>query len=249
MRLWLADRKIPTIGGLGAAAAAIVLVLGLHTWRNYEATGGKVAPLGLGNGISMWEGISQFGDTLGTLYGDARLAEKEGYATWAYPDGVDRDRARFAEAVSIIRQNPGFYAVHMIKRIPVLLTPDWIMSRKFAPSLMDHLREREGNSIGSYVAAYPAAAAARALVIGLQWATLALCAIALLRGPVRRRWVIEAGGRARRLLWLPFAIIAYYIVIHIPTNTEARYFYPAIPVVLMLASAGWEMKGKTISNF
>ena len=227
--VWLADRKLPSIGALGSATAAIVLVLGLHTWRNYEATEGNIAPLGLGNGISMWEGISQFGDTLGTLYGDMRLAEKEGYASWAYPDGIERDRARFAEALGIIRDNPGFYMLHMFKRIPVLLTPDWIMTRKFAPSLMEHLQEQKGNSIGSYVSAYPGAAATRALVIGLQWASLALAAVVMFR------------IRPLRLVWFPSAVIVYYIAVHIPTNTEARYFYPVIPFVLMLASTGWDL--------
>jgi 4-amino-4-deoxy-L-arabinose transferase-like glycosyltransferase len=234
--LWLADRRWPSIAGLGSVAAVIVLVLGLHTWRNYEATGGQIAPLGLGNGISLWEGISQFGDTLGTLYGDTRLAEKEGYATWAYPDGVARDRARMSEAVGIIAANPGFYAVHMLKRIPVLLTPDWIMSNRYAPSLMAHLREREGNSIATYVTAFPAAAAARALVILLQWGTLILGAIAMWR------------TRSAQLLWVPFAVIAYYILVHLPTNTEARYFYPAIPFALMLAAEGWESVRRSVRS-
>ncbi len=234
--VWLVDRRLPSIAALGTAAAAIVLVLGLHTWRNYEATGGKIAPLGLGNGISMWEGISQFGDTLGTLYGDDRLAEREGYAQWAYPNGVERDRARMSEAVRIILDHPGFYAVHMLKRIPVLLTPDWIMSNRYAPSLMSHLREREGNSIVSYVLSYPVAAGARALVIFLQWVTLVLVALAM-------RSVGE-----RPLMWIPFGVIAYYIVIHLPTNTEARYFYPAIPFVLMLASEALEILRSTAKH-
>lgn len=225
--IWLADRRWPSLAGLGAAAAAMVLVLGLHTWRNHEVTEGRLLPLGLGNGISMWEGISQFGDTLGTLYGDTRLAEKEGYRTWAYPDGIDRDQARMREAVGIILDNPGFYAVHMLKRVPVLLTPDWIMSNRYAPSLMAHLREREEHSIVSYVAAYPVAAAARATVIVLQWATLLLAAFAMRNVGVRP------------LMWVPFGVIAYYILVHLPTNTEARYLYPAIPFVLMLAAEGW----------
>ncbi len=234
--VWLADRTWPSIGGLAAAAAAVVLVLGLHTWRNYEVTGGRIQPLGLGNGISMWEGISQFGDTLGTLYGDARLADKEGYPTWAYPNGIDRDRARMSEAVGIILDHPGFYALHMLKRVPVLLTPDWIMSNRYAPSLMAHLRERQGNSIFTYLSAHPLAAATRAFVIVLQWASLVLAAIAFFR------------VRPRRLLWIPFAVIAYYILVHVPTNTEARYLYPAIPFVLLLASEALEILRSTTKH-
>ncbi len=232
--IWLADRRWPSISSLAAVTAAIVLVIGLHTWRNYGATGGRILPLGLGNGISMWEGISQFGDTLGTLYGDTRLAEQEGYPTWAYPDGIDRDRARMREAVGIILDHPGFYAVHVLKRIPVLLTPDWIMSNRYAPSLMAHLKERDGHTIMSYVAAHPVAAAARAMVIVFQWATLVLAVLAM------------RGVGTRQLLWIPFAVIAYYIVVHLPTNTEARYLYPAIPFVLMLAAEALEILRSTI---
>ena len=62
------------------------------------------------------------------------------------------------------------------------------------------------------------------LLILLQYATLALAALAL------------ASRKSSRLLWLPGLMILYYVCIHIPTNTEARYFYPVLPFVLLLAS-------------
>jgi 4-amino-4-deoxy-L-arabinose transferase-like glycosyltransferase len=209
--------------------AGVIIIVGAHTVRNFGATGGKIVPIGLGNGISLWEGISQFGDTLGTLYGDERLAALEGYAQWAYPDGIERDRIRFQTAVEIIRQHPAWYAGVMLKRIPVLLTPDWIMTRKFAPSLKEYLEASPGNSISAYVASYPFASLIRLLLTLLQYGTLLLSAIALVKD-----W-------RNMLLWFPGLIIFYYIILHIPTNAEARYFYPAIPIILLLASHAWDL--------
>ncbi|MBI3111696.1 MAG: glycosyltransferase family 39 protein [Ignavibacteriales bacterium] len=216
------------IKGIVALLAGVLFVMGAHTARNYGATGGKILPLGLGNGISMWEGISQFGDTLGTVYGDERMARLEGYRSWAYPNGIERDRQRFREAVDIILAHPVWYAGMMVKRFPVLLTPDWIMTRKFAPSLKEFLDAPPGNTVGSYVAAYPGPTLIRVILVLLQYASLLLALYAL--------WM----NRRNRLLWLPALVIFYYIVIHLPTNTEARYFYPVIPLVLLLASLGWQ---------
>ena len=214
--------------GMMLFLGAIGLIVAVHTARNYDATGGKIVPLGLGNGISMWEGISQFGDTLGTVFGDERMVAREGYRQWAYPNGVERDRERFSEAVGILMAHPGFYAVHMLKRIPVLLIPDWIMTNKFHPSLKIFLSQSPGNTILDFVKSYPFASLLRAALILLQLGTLILAAVAVLRTP------------REPLLWIPALVISYYIVIHLPTNTEARYFYPAIPFTLLLASVGWD---------
>jgi len=66
------------------------------------------------------------------------------------------------------------------------------------------------------------------LLVLLQYGALVLAVIAV------------AKDARNKLLWFPVLLILYYIVIHIPTNTEARYFYPAIPLLLLLASHGWE---------
>ena len=204
--------------------AGMVFVIGLHTARNYSATDGRFLPLGLGNGISMWEGISQFGDAFGTVYGDQRMTRLEGYRSWAYPDGIDRDQKRFREALTIIGDHPFWYAGVMVRRIPVLLTPDWIMTNSVSPSLKEYLDGSPDHTIGSYLLTYPWASLTRALLILLQYATLALAALAL------------ASRKSSRLLWLPGLMILYYVCIHIPTNAEARYFYPVLPFVLLLAS-------------
>jgi 4-amino-4-deoxy-L-arabinose transferase-like glycosyltransferase len=215
----------------------VTLIVGGHTVRNYRVTGGEILPLGLGNGISMWEGISQFGDTLGTLYGDERLAQLEGYKGWAYPDGIERDRKRFREAIGIILDHPIWYTGVMLKRLPVLLTPDWIMTRKFTPSLKQFLDENPRATVWEYASKYPLATLIRIALLLLQYATLFLALFATLQ------------NLKNFPLFLPAVVIFYYIIIHIPTNTEARYFYPAIPFVLLLASHGWEiMRQKRAKN-
>lgn len=215
--------------GIALLFAGVAVVVGAHTVRNYSASGEQIVPLGLGNGISMWEGISQFGDTLGTVFGDERVAELESYRSWGYPDGVERDRRRFREAVQIILDHPVWYAGMIAKRIPVLLTPDWIMTRKFAPSLKEFVDSASERTVWDYVKAYPFPSVIRALLILLQYSSLALAGYAFVK------------DSQNRLLYFPALIIFYYIVIHIPTNTEARYFYPVIPFVLLLASRGLDL--------
>ena len=214
--------------------AGVVLVVGLHTVRNYDVTG-EIAPLGLGNGVSMWEGISQFGDTLGTVYGDEKMAEREGYRDWAYPNGVERDRKRFGEAVKIISENPAWYAGVMMKRIPVLLTPSMNITPYPMVPVREFMRSPENTAL-AYFLLNPLPVAVRLLVVLLQYLSLVLAVYAL--------WVHLGNG----LLWLPAAVIAYYVIIHLPTNTESRYFYPVIPLVLMLAASGFEKKKEFVSD-
>ncbi len=211
---------------LNATASFVVgaaVVVGIQTGRNYRVTDGAVLLLGLGNGISMWEGISQFGDTLGTVYGDVRMTEREGYRSWAYPNGIERDRTRFREALRIIREHPGWYATLMARRVPVLLTPDWILTRRYALSLKDYLDETPGGTVVSFLREHPFAAGIRGLLILLQYGSLIVAVMVLLR------------RRSDRWVWIPGLIIFYYVAVHIPTNAEPRYFYPVIPMVVLLA--------------
>lgn len=229
--LFLSQSLRESLAAGGMLILGTVGILAVHTARNYEVTEGDIMPLGLGNGISMWEGISQFGDTLGTVYGDQKMTRLEGYRSWAYPDGVERDRRRFQEAIRIIADHPVWYSTVMLRRIPVLLTPDWIMTRAFAPSFMEFIDSSPGRTLSSYISEYPGPLTIRLILVFLQYGSLFLAAFVL---------VVK---RTELLLWLPATIILYYIGIHIPTNTEARYFYPVIPVVLLLAAQGWEILG------
>ncbi|MGB2868261.1 MAG: glycosyltransferase family 39 protein [Bacteroidota bacterium] len=205
----------------------VFLVVGMQTARNYTATNGSFLPLGLGKGISMWEGISQFGDTLGTVYGDEKMTQREGYHSWAYPNGVERDQKRFREALNIIRAHPVWYGGIMARRVLVLLRPDGIILGRLMPAPSEFLERNPGSGMAGYLREFWAPAACQVLLIILQISILLLAARALVE--------------ARDLSWLPGIIILYYVFIHIPTNAESRYFYPAIPVVLILAARGYEL--------
>ena len=211
----------------------IAILVGAQTLRNAAVTGGKIIPLGMGSGISLWEGISQFGNAFGSVHDDQALAEQEDYHNWAYPNGVERERKRFGEAVDIIAHHPVWYCGVMLRRIPVLLTPDWIMTRKFAPSLLEFLNASPQNSIGGFVSAYPVPVLVRGLLVILQYSILLLTVLVIWK------------RRHDRALDLPALIIFYYIAVHIPTNTEARYFYPAVPLLILLASIGWDVWRET----
>ena len=203
--------------------AGILVVILPHTIRNYSVTGGKIIPFGLGSGISLWEGISQFGDTLGTVYGDDRMTAREGYRSWAYPDGVERDRQRFREAVDIILDHPVWYLGVMARRVPVLLKPDGILVGEFLPPPGKFFKEHPVATLWEYGALSPVAVAVQVALILTQLVALLLAAITLIK------------NLSNRVIWFPAGVIFYYIMIHIPTNTEARYFYPVIPIVLLFA--------------
>lgn len=207
--------------------AGFAVVLTMHTARNYQVTGGKILPLGLGNGISMWEGISQFGDTLGTIYGDERMIAREGYHSWAYPDGIERDQKRFREALDIIKDHPAWYAGVMIKRIWMLTKPDGILTSSLAPTPQEYSRHNSQARWWNYWFDYPIASVFRIAVFLGQFLALILACLTLIR------------FRNNRDLWLPAIIIIYYIAVHVCTNAEARYFYPVTPVLLFLTVYGW----------
>jgi hypothetical protein len=209
-----------------ALLGGFALVVALHAVRNYQATDGKFVPLGLGNGISMWEGLSQFGDTLGTVFGDERMVAREGYRSWAYPDGAEREQKRFREALEIIRDHPAWYAGVMLKRIWILLKPDGIITTPLAMTPREYFSRHRNSTLRDYMLDYPAASIIQILLIIAQFAALGLAFTTLIR---------FFGHRSLRL---PAIIIIYYIAVHICTNAEARYFYPATPLVLFLAVYG-----------
>ncbi len=128
--------------------AASLAVIAPVTIRNY-AVYGRFIPLSLGAGITLVEGIAdydteeRFGmpdDDRATLLKDVKWHNREDYAgnLWS-PDGVDRDRARFARGLSVIRSNPGWFLGVMLRRSAFMLryngsgSQRWPMSTANAP--------------------------------------------------------------------------------------------------------------------
>jgi 4-amino-4-deoxy-L-arabinose transferase-like glycosyltransferase len=115
------QRLRPALVLIGGA----VLVIGALTIRNAVVFGNFI-PVSLGAGQTLVEGIADYNTdgSLGLPQTDMELqrAEAESYNRPAYakslftPDGVARDRARFARGVAVIRAHPFWFFGVMISR-------------------------------------------------------------------------------------------------------------------------------------
>jgi hypothetical protein len=107
---------------LAGAALAVISPITIRNWIVYH----RFIPLSLGSGITLIEGIAEYDkeNRFGLPATDREAVRKDGewhdrpeYATslWT-PDGVERDRSRFARGLSVIRANPGWFAGVMLDR-------------------------------------------------------------------------------------------------------------------------------------
>ncbi|MDP4231456.1 MAG: hypothetical protein Q8916_13740 [Bacteroidota bacterium] len=214
---------------------AMAAVISLQALFNYNNSGGKLIPLGYSNGIAAFEGISQFGDTLGTVYSDDRLKILEDQSDLYYPRGPERDAERTKKAVAIIKERPVWFLTTVIKRIPLLLTPRGLFiiedsrptmktsddfTQKFPGSLLREFRESPLTAIVKIMSSL--------LGLGLMFLALIGC----------WKW------RNSYKIWLlPFAVVLYFVFSHLPVNVEPRYFYPAVPFIIPLAGTFFIKKG------
>lgn len=120
-------KKLRAAGVMVAAALAVIAPI---TIRNYVVYG-RFIPLSLGSGITLVEGIAdydteeRFGmpdDDRASLLKDVEWHNRPDYGgnLWS-PDGVERDRARFARGFSVIRSNPGWFLGVMLRRSAFML--------------------------------------------------------------------------------------------------------------------------------
>lgn len=201
----------------------LAATIGLNTWKNY-AISGEMVPLNLGSGTTMYEGISQFGDTLGTTYADERVAhEKLNSKYLFYPNGPENDRMLFRQAVEIIKEYPGFYATLLVKRIPLMFT---VRGLYFDDSISyldpnDDLANRFPDKYFAMAKERPVELAVRILSPLLGWVLVILGFWGIVHA-MRRNW---------RMHTMIVALLLYWILSHLPTNVEPRYFYPAVPLL------------------
>ncbi|HKG21113.1 MAG TPA: glycosyltransferase family 39 protein [Blastocatellia bacterium] len=122
--LFLLDRKVRWRYAALLVATALVVIspITIRNWIVYH----RFIPLSLGSGITLIEGIAEYDkeNRFGLPATDREAAQKDGewhdrpeYATslWT-PNGVERDRSRFARGLSVIRANPGWFAGVMLDR-------------------------------------------------------------------------------------------------------------------------------------
>lgn len=111
---------------LAAAIGTIVLVAPI-TIRNAIVFKDFVLT-GLNAGTNLWEGLgeTEYGRSLGAVYGDGLMVEQERIAmglppdfpiTPVWPDGVRRDRERAGKSLKIIAAHPVWYAGVMATRM------------------------------------------------------------------------------------------------------------------------------------
>lgn len=219
----------------------LAIMIGLNTWKNY-ALSGDVVPLNLGSGTTMYEGISQFGDTLGTTYADERVArDKLNTKELFYPNGPENDKMLFREAVEIIKEHPGFYAQLLLKRIPLMFT---VRGLYFSDSVSmldpnDDLARRFPDKYFEMAKSRPVELAVRIFSPMLGWALVILGFWGLIKA-LRRDW---------RTHLMIATLLLYWILSHLATNVEPRYFYPAVPLLYGHAAYllfSWRQQRKSI---
>jgi hypothetical protein len=220
-------KPAPAFRALWVLVGVLAIAIGINTVKNY-AISGNIVPLNLGSGTTMYEGISQFGDTLGTYYTDERV-QRYRLDTKAlfYPDGPANDRALMAEAIDTIKHHPLFFAKLVVKRIPLLFTVRGL----FVSDSVNYLNTKQDLASrfpDKYIAMFeerPVELIVRVLSPLLGW----LLVIAGFWGLVRRYRIDRVGNL------MVATLLFYFIVTHLATNVEPRYFYPAVPLLYPFA--------------
>jgi 4-amino-4-deoxy-L-arabinose transferase-like glycosyltransferase len=206
----------------------LALAIGLNTWKNYAISGVPLA-LNLGSGTTMFEGISQFGDTLGTTYADERLAHNYfNSKDLFYPDGVENDRRVWHTAIDTIAHHPWFYATVVARRVPLMFTVRglyYIDTGSRADPGKD-LAKQGTAGIEKKLTSDPVRAGVTALSALAGWALVVLGFLGI--------WLTRR--RHEGLVFVPTLVLFYFVSTHLLTNVEPRYFYPCVPLLMPFAA-------------
>lgn len=125
-----------------ALVAAALLVIAPITIRNWVVYG-RVIPISIGSGLNLVEGIAEYDKEgkfgLPILDPDVQASEAKSYGRPDYagslyvPDGIQRDRNRFAAGSAVVRSNPGWFLGVMLRRSLFMLRYNdfWIENPTF----------------------------------------------------------------------------------------------------------------------
>lgn len=231
------------------AAVAVIAPITLRNWMVY----GEWVPVSINGGLTLLQGVADAGargflvrprdkmviEEEAAAEGDPRLAE-----SWAFPDGIRRDRERYALAWSIVRERPLWYARAMARRMGDMLAywrggPALLAPRAEVTAAV--LEEKAALEVGD---PRPFLSPAQAVQPGL-----ALDGLRALLAPAQElvRWVVlplamvglAFGLRAapRAVVWLA-AVPLYYLVFESMFLYEWRVAVPMHPFLLVLAGSG-----------
>ncbi len=219
---------------------ALALTLGLplalcFAWaqRNARVADGAFVSVGLGTNL-----LAAIGESVHTeipSFGDAAVARSEGHSGLYWPDPGQRDRARVRRALDLIAEHPGAYLQGGVRRVAVSLSmhPGRLWPGPTAEEEIRAWRERHPGrgryeglfaAVVGHVARHPVSA-----LLTFAWAPLALGLAALGAWRLRQRAACVVA-----LLGLP----AYAVLVHVPLHAEPRYFFPFIPMLLVVGAAG-----------
>lgn len=120
-------RRIVYAGTIVAAAALVIAPITIRNWIVYH----HFIPLSIGAGVTLITGIADY-DTEGRfgfprVDSDVQKQEAEMYGRPEYarnledPNGIERDRARLARGLAVIRSNPFWFARVMLRRAGFML--------------------------------------------------------------------------------------------------------------------------------
>ena len=221
---------------------AVILgaAIGINTWKNY-ALSGEFVPLNLGSGTTMYEGISQFGDTLGTTYADERVAHnKLNTKQLFYPNGKEHDQALFKEAVDTIKHHPLFYASVVLRRIPLMFT---VRGLFFSDSVSyakpgDDLSQRFPGKYITMLKTAPVATVVRFLSPMLGWLLIIAALLGLIRAwrqsPTNTSWSSSCSSTSFSRTW--------------QRMSNPATFYPAVPLLYGYAIASLRKGVPSLKN-
>ena len=133
------DKRLPYALALVGAALLIIAPITIRNWVVY----GRIIPISIGSGLNLVEGIAEYDKEgkfgLPLLDPDVQASEVKSYGRADYarslyvPDGIQRDRDRFAAGSAVVRSNPGWFVGVMLRRSLFMLRYNdfWIENPSF----------------------------------------------------------------------------------------------------------------------
>lgn len=121
------DKRLRYALALVAATLFVIAPITLRNWIVY----GRFIPISIGSGLNLVQGIAEYDKQgrfeLPILDPDVLGREVEWYGRLDYgeslyfPDGIERDQARLARGLSVVRSNPRWFTGVMLRRIVFML--------------------------------------------------------------------------------------------------------------------------------
>ena len=234
--LWLAGLTwavLPNLrAGLKAVCAlTVVFYLGLAPWALHtHATSGAWFWGSTGTGTTLWKGTGEFANPWGTVLNDSAAtvyAIEHGFAS----DHTIPADAWFRDEVKrFVREDPVFFVKATLRRLPFALVPPFDAGYENphrTRGMVDYYLNREGLYPHQVLIRHPG------YVLRAYWERLLVMGVGVLALLGVLVYALTDGRRRPRALLLFLAVPAYYVLLHAPTFTIARYLIPLLPFQMM----------------